>query len=77
MKLFGNMKTEENTLVIGGVKTTKLVEEFGTPLYVMDEQLLRDNCKKYITSFKCKERGNKVAYAPPTVVHNKFENLFQ
>lgn len=63
MKLFGNMKTEENTLVIGGVKTTKLVEEFGTPLYVMDEQLLRDNCKKYITSFKCKERGNKVAYA--------------
>lgn len=63
MKLFGNMKTEENTLVIGGVKTTKLVEEFGTPLYVMDEQLLRDNCKEYITSFKCEERGNRVAYA--------------
>lgn len=63
MKLFGNMKTEGNTLVIGGVKTTKLVEEFGTPLYVMDEQLLRDNCKQYITSFKCEERGNKVAYA--------------
>ncbi|GAA0070362.1 diaminopimelate decarboxylase [Clostridium sardiniense] len=63
MKLFGNMKTEENTLVIGGVKTTKLVEEFGTPLYVMDEQLLRDNCKTYINSFKCEERGNKVAYA--------------
>lgn len=63
MKLFGNMKTEENTLVIGGVKTTKLVEEFGTPLYVMDEQLLRDNCKEYINSFKCEERGNKVAYA--------------
>lgn len=63
MKLFGNMKTEENTLVIGGVKTTKLVEEFGTPLYVMDEQLLRDNCRSYINSFKCKEQGNKVAYA--------------
>lgn len=63
MKLFGNMKTEENTLVIGGVKTTKLVEEFGTPLYVMDEQLLRDNCRNYINSFRCKERGNKVAYA--------------
>ncbi|MDQ0149487.1 diaminopimelate decarboxylase [Eubacterium multiforme] len=63
MKLFGNMKTEENTLVIGGVKTTKLAEEFGTPLYVMDEELLRDNCRKYFTSFKCKERGNKVAYA--------------
>ncbi len=63
MKLFGNMKTEENTLVIGGVKTTKLVEEFGTPLYVMDEQLLRDNCRSYINFFKCKEKDNKVAYA--------------
>ena len=63
MKLFGNMKIEENTLVIGGVKTTKLAEEFGTPLYVMDEELLRNNCRKYFRLFKCYENGNKVAYA--------------
>ncbi|MBP1890312.1 diaminopimelate decarboxylase [Clostridium moniliforme] len=63
MKLFGNMKIEENTLVIGGVKTTKLAEEFGTPLYVMDEELLRNNCRKYFSLFKCYENGNKVAYA--------------
>lgn len=63
MKLFGNMKTEENTLVIGGIKTTKLVEEFGTPLYVMDENLIRENCKRYFESFNCSDRGNKVAYA--------------
>ncbi|MGL4572543.1 MAG: diaminopimelate decarboxylase [Clostridium sp.] len=63
MKLFGTMKTEENSLVIGGVKATKLVEDFGTPLYVMDEQLLRDNCKEYYNSFKCGSEGNKVAYA--------------
>ncbi len=63
MKLFGNMKTEENTLVIGGIKTTKLVEEFGTPLYVMDENLIRENCKMYFESFNCSDRGNKVAYA--------------
>ena len=63
MKLFGNMKIEENTLVIGGVKTTKLAEEFGTPLYVMDEELLRNNCRKYFSLFKCHENGNKVAYA--------------
>ncbi len=63
MKLFGNMKTEENTLVIGGIKTTKLVEEFGTPLYVMDENLIRENCKRYFESFNCSDKGNKVAYA--------------
>ena len=63
MKLFGTMKTEENSLVIGGIKATKLVEKYGTPLYVMDEEFLRNNCRKYYSSFKCGSRGNKVAYA--------------
>lgn len=63
MKLFGTMKTEENSLVIGGIKATKLVEQYGTPLYVMDEEFLRNNCRKYYSSFKCSSRGNKVAYA--------------
>lgn len=63
MKLFGTMKTEENSLVIGGIKATKLVEQYGTPLYVMDEEFLRNNCRKYYSSFKCGSRGNKVAYA--------------
>lgn len=63
MKLFGTMKTEENSLVIGGIKATKLVEQYGTPLYVMDEEFLRNNCRKYYRSFKCDSRGNKVAYA--------------
>ncbi|CUP99322.1 diaminopimelate decarboxylase [Clostridium baratii] len=63
MKLFGTMKTEENSLVIGGIKATKLVEKYGTPLYVMDEEFLRNNCRKYYSSFKCGSRRNKVAYA--------------
>lgn len=63
MKLFGTMKTEENSLVVGGMKATKLVEKYGTPLYVMDEEFLRNNCREYYSSFKCGSRGNKVAYA--------------
>lgn len=63
MKLFGTMKTEENSLVIGGIKATKLVEQYGTPLYVMDEEFLRNNCRKYYSSFKCGSRGNRIAYA--------------
>ena len=63
MKLFGTMKTEENSLVVGGIKATKLVEQYGTPLYVMDEEFLRNNCREYYSSFKCGSRGNKVAYA--------------
>ncbi len=37
----------ENHLVIGGCDTTMLAAEYGTPLYVMDEQLIRDNIRMY------------------------------
>ena len=42
---------------------TELVNRFGSPLYVMDESLLIDTCKKYYRDFKCLENNNKVAYA--------------
>lgn len=63
MKLFGTMKVEDNELVVGGVKTTELVKEYGTPLYVMDEELIREYCSDYYKYFKCNENGNRVAYA--------------
>lgn len=63
MKLFGSMQTEENQLLIGGVKATELTREFKTPLYVMDEGLIRENCKEFFNSFKCEENGNRVTYA--------------
>ncbi|MGN0654467.1 MAG: diaminopimelate decarboxylase [Oscillospiraceae bacterium] len=34
-------------LTIGGVDTVNLAKEYGTPLYVMDEDLLRANCRKF------------------------------
>lgn len=63
MKLFGAMEIKENELCIGGIKATKLAKDYGTPLYVMDEKLIRDICRGYVKSFKCKEDGNRVAYA--------------
>ena len=38
---------EKNHLVIGKNDTVELAKEFGTPLYVLDEDLLRENCKVY------------------------------
>lgn len=63
MKLFGSMKVIDNTLHIGGVSSVELVEKYGTPLYVMDEALIRDNCRRYAEAFKIKENNNKVIYA--------------
>ncbi len=37
----------ENHLVIGQHDTVELAKIFGTPLYVLDEDLMRDNCRAY------------------------------
>ncbi|MBU5316043.1 diaminopimelate decarboxylase [Clostridium bornimense] len=63
MKLLGTMRTEENTLYIGGVSTKELVKEYSTPLYVIDEQQVRSVCREYLKNFKVKENGNRVTYA--------------
>lgn len=63
MKLFGTMKVEDNELSIGGVSTLDLIKEYGSPLYVFDEELIREYCKDYRKYFKCEENGNRVAFA--------------
>lgn len=63
MKLHGSMQINENELSIGGVPCTELVKQYSTPLYVMDEQLIRDNCREYIENFDVRGGKNRVAYA--------------
>jgi len=38
---------EKNHLVIGKNDTVELAEKFGTPLYVIDEEAVRENCRIY------------------------------
>lgn len=77
MKLFGSMQTKDNELLIGGVKTTSLAKEYGTPLYVMDEELIRNNCRDYYKSFKCEENGNRVTYAGKAFINLWMCNLIK
>ncbi len=63
MKLFGTMEIKNNTLYIGNVSTIDLAKKFGTPLYVIDEELVRNQCKRYYKAFNLKESKNRVAYA--------------
>ncbi|MNI22512.1 Diaminopimelate decarboxylase [compost metagenome] len=53
----------EGHLEIGGVDTTKLVAEFGTPLYVFDEALVRQRCREYVEAFRASGLQFQVAYA--------------
>lgn len=38
---------EKGHLTIGGLDTADLAQKYGTPLYVMDEDLLRENCRSF------------------------------
>ncbi|WP_410514750.1 diaminopimelate decarboxylase [Paenibacillus sp. BR2-3] len=50
-------------LEIGGCDVTELKAEYGTPLYIMDEQLVRRRCREYIDAFTASGLGFQVAYA--------------
>ncbi|MCI1951288.1 MAG: diaminopimelate decarboxylase [Clostridiales bacterium] len=49
---------QQGHLTIGGIDTTKLAQEYGTPLYVMDEDKIRSICQMYQNSFKKCYHGN-------------------
>jgi len=64
MKLHGTMNVNEmGHLTIGGCDAVELAKEFGTPLYVMDEQLIRDMCRQYHKAFIESYPGADVCYA--------------
>ncbi len=51
-------------LTIGGVDTVELAKEYGTPLYVMDEQVVRKNLKRFHDSMnKYYDGKGEVHYA--------------
>ena len=55
---------EKGNLTIGGVDTVALAEEYGTPLYVMDEDHIRSNLRRFHESIKkCYGGRGEVHYA--------------
>ncbi|MGN0479602.1 MAG: diaminopimelate decarboxylase [Hominenteromicrobium sp.] len=49
---------EKGHLTIGGCDTVALAEQYGTALYVMSEEKIRDTCRRYKTSFERYYEGN-------------------
>jgi diaminopimelate decarboxylase len=50
-------------LEIGGCDTIELLQRFGSPLYVFDEQTLRDKCREYLREFRACYPETTVLYA--------------
>lgn len=54
---------DQGHLVIGGCDTVQLKEQYGTPLYIMDEHLIRSRCQEYMQAFEASGLAFQVAYA--------------
>ncbi len=64
MYLHGTSKINaRGHLEIGGVDTTELVNTYGTPLYVMDEALIRQRAREFVEAFRASGFKFQVAYA--------------
>ncbi|MFS1514446.1 diaminopimelate decarboxylase [Chengkuizengella sp. SCS-71B] len=64
MVLSGTSKSnEQGQLEIGGCNAIDLATQYGTPLYVYDEKLIRDNIRSFINAFKKHNVNFNIAYA--------------
>lgn len=64
MYLHGTSRiNEKGHLEIGGCDAVNLVEEFQSPLYVYDEELIRRKCRAFIEAFRDSGFSYQVAYA--------------
>lgn len=62
--LFGSQKiTQDGHFQIGGCDSVELARHFGTPLYVLDEALLRQRMRQYREAFQSRYPKNSINYA--------------
>ena len=68
-------RTESGELCLGGVAVSKLAEKYGTPLFVYDEDRIRERCRTYIKAMRdILGDGAKVLYASKAA---SFRRIYQ
>jgi diaminopimelate decarboxylase len=55
--------SDDGHLTIGGCDAVELAREFGTPLYVFDEETLRHQCRLFRSQFRSRHADSGVSYA--------------
>lgn len=63
MRLFDGMTVENGELNISGVGVRELKAQYGTPLYVYDENMLVNQCRTFINNFKSSKFNTEVLFA--------------
>ena len=68
---------EQGCLVIGGCDAVALAAQFGTPLYVIDEQYLRDTCREYTRHFEARLPQVEIAYSAKALMTGALCRIMQ
>ena len=63
-------------LVIGGCDAVDLADQFGTPLYIFDEDTLRQCCRAFVGEFQKLHPNTLVAYASKAYINPALARLF-
>ena len=66
---------DSDHLLLGGCSAVDLAEEFGTPLYVYDEETLRGMCREFTGAFTGSYANSKVVYASKAYVNPAIARL--
>ena len=63
-------------LTIGGCDATELVEQYGTPLYVLDEATLRSRCQQFVQAFGERYPNSHAVYASKAYINPALARIF-
>ncbi|MGD0154057.1 MAG: diaminopimelate decarboxylase [Thermacetogeniaceae bacterium] len=78
MRLQGTMKINSGGhLEIGGCDIVDLARSYGTPLQVIDEELLRRNCREYREAFRFDGQDDLVFYASKALLVKALSRIIQ
>ena len=69
MKLFGTMKISDNMVEVGGVSAQSLAEEYGTPLYIIDEEQFKNTIADFKYNFLSNQLKTNVIYASKALLN--------
>ncbi|WIF93985.1 diaminopimelate decarboxylase [Caminicella sporogenes] len=58
-----NIRIKDGHFIFGGCDVVELVRRYGTPLYVISEEVIKRKCSEIREKFLCKYKNTRAAYA--------------
>ena len=68
--------SSQGHLLVGGCDILALASQFGTPLYLFDEETLRNRCRQFIQEFRSRHPNTAVVYACKAYVNPALARIF-